>query len=221
MGQSEETAEQIADETVRQRCSQRWSEQLDAALEVLRSGGVVALPTDTLFGLAANVFDETALRRVFDIKGRPASQPLPVLVNGVDMALRVAANAPPGAFRLAETFWPGQLTLVLPAHPKLSPLVTAGGDTVAVRSPAHWAPQQLISGLGGPITGTSANWSGGPDLVTLDEVRRELGELVDCIVDCGPSPVGTASTIVTLTGKTPRLIREGAIPFKAVLEVLG
>ena len=205
------------DETARQQ----WSEQLDTPLEILRSGGVVALPTDTLFGLAANVFDETALQRVFDIKGRPASQPLPVLVNGMDMAARVAADAPPAAFRLAEQFWPGQLTLVLPAHPELSPLVTAGGDTVAVRSPAHWAPQQLIGRLGGPITGTSANRSGGPDLVTLGEVRRELGGLVDCIVDCGPLPLGTASTIVALIGKTPKLIREGVIPFKAVLEVLG
>ncbi len=196
------------------------SRELDAALETLRSGGVCALPTDTLFGLAANVFDESALRRVFEIKGRPASQPLPVLVNGMDMALRVASGASEYAFRLADKFWPGPLTLALPAHPALSPIITAGGDTVAVRSPAHWAPQRLIDALGGPITGTSANRSGGPDLMTADDVRRELGGLVDCIVDCGPAPAGAASTIVALTGGAPRLIREGVVPFEAVLESL-
>ena len=176
----------------------------------------MALPTDTLFGLAANVFDEDALRRVFEIKGRPASQPIPVLVNGLNMADRVAEQLPDWAERLAERFWPGPLTLILPASGTLSPLITAGGDTVAVRSPDHWVPQELMKRLDVPITGTSANPSGRPDPKTPQEVKAQLGSLVDAVVDLGPTPRGTASTIVAVDGGEVRLVRQGVLSFEEV-----
>ena len=189
---------------------------LDAACRAIQAGGVVALPTDTLFGLAANVFDEDALRRVFEIKGRPASQPIPVLVNGLNMAALVAEQLPYWAERLAERFWPGPLTLILPASGALSPVITAGGDTVAVRSPDHWVPQELMKRLDVPITGTSANPSGGPDPKTLQEVKAQLGSLVGAVVDLGPAPRGTASTIVAVDGGELRLVRQGVLSFEEV-----
>jgi L-threonylcarbamoyladenylate synthase len=118
---------------------------------------------------------------------------------------------------LAKKYWPGPLTLVLPRLEGLSDLVTGGRDTVAVRSPAHWAPQVLIGKLGRPLTGTSANLSGGPDAHSLDQVRRILGNSVDYIISGGPAPVGAASTIVGIAGGPPYLIREGEIPFPEIL----
>ncbi len=194
---------------------------LDAACRAIQAGGVVALPTDTLYGLAANVFDEDALRRVFEIKGRPASQPIPVLVNGLGMAARVAEQLPDWAERLAERFWPGSLTLILPASETLSPVITAGGGTVAVRSPDHWVPQELMKRLDIPITGTSANPSGGPDPKTPEEVKAQLGEVVDLVVDLGPAPRGTASTIVAADGGELRLVRQGVLSFEEVLAAAG
>lgn len=187
------------------------------AVETLRKGGVIALPTDTLYGLGASVFDEGALRRVFEVKGRPAGMPLPVLVAGWGMVGQVAAETPGIARRLAEVFWPGPLTLVVPSAPALSKLVTGGGETVGVRSPDHWAPLGIIDGLGCPITGTSANFSGGPDLLDLESVRQQLGSVVDYIIEDGPAPLGTASTVVDATGESLRLLREGVIPFERIL----
>ena len=189
------------------------------ALRHLKQGGVVALPTDTLYGLAADVFNAAALRRVFDIKGRPAELALPVLVSDVEQAERVARDFPPAARRLAQAFWPGSLTLVLPKTPDLSPLITGGRDTVAVRMPQHWAPLALAAGLGRPITGTSANRSGAPDLPTLAALQATLGDAVDYIIAQGPPPQGAPSTIIDLTGDRPTLIREGVLPFAAALQV--
>ena len=190
---------------------------LDAACRAVRAGGVVVLPTDTLFGLAASVFDEHALRRVFEIKGRPSSQPIPILVNGLEMAARVAEWMPDWAEQLAEMFWPGPLTLILPAAGNLSPVITAGGDTVAVRSPDHWVPQELMKRLDVPITGTSANPSGGPDPKTPEEVKAQLGSLVDAVVGLPPAPRGTASTIVAVDRGGLRLVRQGVLPFEEVV----
>ena len=193
--------------------------EIAAALSVLKQGGVVALPTDTLYGLAADVFNEAALRRVFDLKGRPAELALPVLVADAAQVEKVARDFPPAARRLAEAFWPGSLTLVLPKAVALSPLLTGGRDTVAVRMPNHWAPLSLASGLGRPITGTSANRSGEPDLPTLAELKSTLGDAVDYLITQGPPPQGMPSTIVDLTAGRPSLIREGVIPFTEVLKV--
>ena len=193
--------------------------EIVAALSVLKQGGVVALPTDTLYGLAADVFNEAALQRVFDLKGRPAELALPVLVADAAQAEKVTRNFPPAARRLAEAFWPGSLTLVLLKAAALSPLLTGGRDTVAVRMPNHLAPLALSAGLGQPITGTSANRSGEPDLPTLSELKATLGDAVDYLITQGPPPQGIPSTIVDLTDGRPLLIREGVIPFAEVLKV--
>lgn len=193
--------------------------EIVAALGVLKQGGVVAMPTDTLYGLAADALNEAALRRVFEIKGRPAELALPVLVGELGQVEQVARDFPPAARRLAEAFWPGSLTLVLPKAAAVSSLVTGGRDTVGARMPDHWAPLALAAGLGRPITGTSANRSGEGDLLTLAALEAALGDAVDYIIRQGPPPQGKASTIVDLSGESPVLIREGVIPFEEVLRV--
>jgi L-threonylcarbamoyladenylate synthase len=192
-------------------------QEVDQAVDQLRRGKVVAFPTDTLYGLGADVFDEPALRRLFAIKGRPADLALPVLAADWAQVEMVAGGRSETARRLAERFWPGSLTLVLPKAPQLSELVTGGRNTVAARIPGHWVPQELSALLGRPITGTSANYSGGPDLLTLEEIELQLGHLVDYIVRCGPVPQGVPSTVVDVTAGKPRLLREGAIPFNEIL----
>ena len=176
----------------------------------------MAIPTDTLYGLAVDVRNETALQRVFDIKGRPANLALPVLVASWEQ-VGMVAQVPEGPVRqLASAFWPGSLTLVLPKRPGLSPLVTGGWETVAVRMPDHWVPLHLAVGLGAPVTGTSANRSGEPDLNSVTEIREHLGNVVCAVVDAGPAPGGVQSTIVDFTGERPALLREGATPFADV-----
>ena len=191
---------------------------LERAVGVLRDGGVVAIPTDTLYGLAADVFNAAAIDRVFDIKGRPQDLALPVLVSGWEQVIKVAENVPPQAQALAERFWPGALTLVVMKAAGLPDRLTAGGPTVAVRMPDHPAPIQLINGLGGPITGTSANISGGADPSTLADLSDQMGGRIDHVLNEGPAPKGTASTVVDITSGEPKLLREGAIPFKQVLQ---
>ena len=195
-------------------------EELSRASRLLRDGGVVAIPTDTLYGLAADAFSATAIERVFAIKERPEGMALPVLLAGLDQLSAVVPGVPPDAVSLAEAFWPGPLTLVLPRADTLPPRLTAGGPTVAVRVPAHPVPRQLARRLGRPITGTSANISGAPDPRSSDELRHQVGGRVDCVVSLGPSPAGTASTIVDLTGEYPKLLREGAISFQDIAALL-
>ena len=194
---------------------------LERAVEVLKDGGVLAIPTDTLYGLAADVFNAAAIDRVFDIKGRSQDLALPVLVSGWEQMEKVAKNVPPQAQALAERFWPGALTLVVTKAPGLPDRLTAGGPTVAVRMPDHPAPIQLIDGLGGPITGTSANISGSADPLTLAELTAEIGSRVDHIFTDGPIPKGTASTVIDITSGQPKLLREGAVPFDQVLRTWG
>ena len=194
---------------------------LERAVGILKNGGVVAIPTDTLYGLAADVFNPAAVDRIFAIKGRPEGLALPVLMNGWEQVQRVAENLPSQAKDLADRFWPGALTLVVPKGPGLPDRLTAGGPTVAVRMPDHPAPIELIDGLGGPITGTSANISGSADRLNLAELTAELEGRVDYIVTEGPEPKGTASTVIDITSGQPKLLREGAIPFEQVLQTWG
>ena len=193
---------------------------LAAAARCLHEGGVVAIPTDTLYGLAADALNADAIERVFDIKERPEGMALPVLLAGTEQIPSVVGRIPEGAELLAEAYWPGPLTLIMERNSSLPPRLTAGGTTVAVRVPAHPVPRELARLLGRPITGTSANISGSPDPGTLDELRVQVGDRVDCVVELGPLPAGTASTIVDLSGGEPRLIREGAIPFAEIAALL-
>ncbi len=191
---------------------------MEQAVRHLKAGGVVAVPTDTLYGLAADVFNPAALDRVFAVKGRSETLALPVLINGWEQVETLAKRVPPQARSLAEWFWPGALTLVVLKADRVPDRLTAGGPTVAVRMPGHPVPIELTNRLGGPITGTSANISGGPDATTLEELTAQIGGRVDYIVGSGPEPKGTASTVVDITTDRPELLRQGAIPFDLVLE---
>ena len=195
--------------------------ELDKAFAALDNGGVVVFPTDTLYGLGADVFSLPALQRIFAIKGRPAELALPVLVAGLDHVESVALPMSNQAQELAERFWPGPLTLVMRRSPELPDLVTGGADTVAVRMPAHRIPLALARRLGRPITGTSANLRGQPDLLDLDSIENQLGNLVDYITRSGPPPEGTGSTVVDITRDEPRLLREGAISLEEIMETAG
>ena len=198
--------------------------EIEQARDCIAAGGVVVIPTDTLYGLAADATNPDALEKVYEIKGRPSGMALPVLVSGwgqVEMVSSVAGRCEELARILAERFWPGPLTLVLPANPELPPRLTAGLDTIAVRMPDHAAPLALAAGLGRPITGTSANRSGEPDITDPSELRRCLGGLVDGIIVSGEPPQGTASTIVAVSEDDLTLLRTGALSFSEVRRAVG
>ena len=195
--------------------------ELEEAVRLLCEGGVAAIPTDTLYGLAADAFNSDAIERVFAIKERPEGMALPVLLSDAEQLSIVAREVPESALILAEAHWPGPLTLIVAKNEGLPPRLTAGHATVAVRVPDHPVPRELARRLGRPITGTSANISGAPDPQSLDELRLQIGGRVGCVVSAGPVPAGTASTIVDLSGNAPQLIREGAIPFAEIAALLG
>jgi L-threonylcarbamoyladenylate synthase len=184
-------------------------------------GGLVAFPTDTLYGLAAAASNDRAVKRLFEVKGRPPDRPLPILIESIEDADVIATDIPSGARLLMEAFWPGGLTLALRRHRRFCSLALAGGDTVAVRVPAHPVALELLRRVGEPLTGTSANLSGRPGPRTAEEVRRQLGERVDLIVDGGPCPGGIESTVVDCTVEPPRLLREGAVPAERIAAALS
>ena len=195
----------------------------DAAASIAR-GGVFAIPTDTLYGLAADAANPQALERVYEIKGRPASMPLPVLVADWQQTAAVAAASGETlaiAETLAERYWPGSLTLVLPARPDLPARLTAGRSTIAVRMPDHAVPLALAASLGRPITGTSANPSGDADITDPQDLQRLLGGLVDGIIVAGPPPRGAASTIVAVSDADLTLLRAGDLPLDELRQVAG
>lgn len=185
---------------------------LQRAVELLRREGIGAFPTDTVYGLGARIDSEIAIKKIFEAKGRSHGQPLPILIAEIEQLRQIALKIPPSAWKLADHFWPGGLTFVLAKAPQILELISAGGDTVAVRLPAHPIPVTLIKGLGVPIIGTSANLSGRASLVTAKEVIDQFGETLDFVIDGGRCPGGKESTIIDLTQDPPRILREGAIP---------
>ena len=195
--------------------------QVEAAISVLMDGGVIAVPTDTLYGLAASAFDEAAVDRLFRIKGRPKSMALPLLLADPADMTAYAVDSPEVALRLAETFFPGPLTLVLRKGSNVPDVVTGGAPTVAVRVPDHWVPRAVVRGLGAPITGTSANRTGMPGLTTAEAVRQQLGDEIDYVVDGGRCPLGTPSTVLDVTGPAPIIVREGAVSRRRIEEICG
>jgi len=202
--------------------------QIDSVKTVasaIRGGGVVAFPTDTFYGLGVDPFNEQAVKRLFEAKGRPANSPVPILITSlVDLPL-VASEVPDGALALAEAFWPGALTLVFRAVDQLPDVVSAGAGTVGVRVPDHAVPREIARALGGPITGTSANISGEPPMKTATEVKAAFGDALDLIMEgvCGAHEA--ASTVVDFTVTPPQVRRHGAISLDALravsLEVVG
>ena len=197
------------------------SAEVQKAVSLLKAGGVLVFPTDTLYGLSVDIFSPVALERVFAIKRRPSGMALPVLVSCWDQVGMVAGHTPERARRLAGRFWPGPLTLILPKAEGLPDRVSGGRDTVAVRMPDHEVPLAVAGRLGRPITGTSANRSGSQDLMSLNEVEEELGGLVDYIIKAGPVPMGTPSTVVDVTSGEPRLVRAGALDFDKIMTAWG
>jgi L-threonylcarbamoyladenylate synthase len=200
------------------RLSASVREQVEKGIAILKKGGVIAFPTDTVHGLGASIAIDSAVERVYRIKGRPRHMALPLLLGDLSQLEKVAISIPASARLLAENFWPGPLTLVLFKSDAVSDIVSGGGKTVAVRIAAHPTPTALARGLGTAITGTSANLSGQPSALTAEEARAQLGNRVDLIID-GECPGGKESTIVDFTGRKPVILRPGALSREALRQI--
>lgn len=196
-------------------------EDIALAIARLKAGGVVAFPTETVYGLGADAFNPDAVARVFALKGRPATNPLIVHVSGAPMARRVAAAWPEEADRLARAFWPGPLSVVVPKAPDLPAIVTAGLPAVAVRAPLHPLTLALIDAADTPIVGPSANRSGHVSPTAAEHVRRDFEESQVLVIDGGPCRGGIESTVVSLLDPTPRVLRLGLITPEQVAHCLG
>jgi L-threonylcarbamoyladenylate synthase len=201
------------------------SERIAQAVEVLKHGGLVAVPTETVYGLAADATSEAAVRAVFAAKGRPADHPVIVHVADASALDDWAREVPDSARALAAAFWPGPLTLVLKRSPRALDVVTGGQDTVGLRCPAHPWARALLQAFGGALAAPSANRFGRLSPTTAEHVRADLGEKpaggVDLILDGGACPVGIESTIVDLSGEQPTLLRPGSITRLDLEQVLG
>jgi L-threonylcarbamoyladenylate synthase len=193
----------------------------DDAVRVLREGGVVAIPTDTVYGLAAACDDDEAIDRIFHIKGRSARVAMPLLLHDAASIHNYVSSVPHTLWALAEAFWPGPLTLVVPKNGEVSSRLTAGGDTVGLRVPDHWVPRYIVESLGKAITGTSANISGSPSLMTAEAVEASLGHVVDLVVNGGPANQPAASTVVDLTGENWKIIRHGRVSLEMIEQALS
>jgi L-threonylcarbamoyladenylate synthase len=194
-------------------------ERVRAAAELLRRGGVVAYPTETFYGLGALARDAAAVERLARAKGRPEGKPLPLLAADRAQVEEVALLGGAAA-RLAGAFWPGPLTLVLPARPGLPVAVTAGGETVGIRVPGSEIARALARAAGGALVSTSANAAGEPPPCRAGDLSPALAARLDGVLDGGPTPGGLPSTVVAVDGEAVRLVREGAVPFGAVRAAL-
>jgi len=199
--------------------------EIEKGVRILKEGGVIAFPTDTVYGLGADASNSGAVERIYEIKNRPKDQQLPLLIADTSQLTAVAGEIPGIAWFLAERFWPGGLTLVLPKADSL-PAYLAPGRSIAIRVPNHPVCLALIQHLGNPIIGTSANISGQPPALTADEVEQQLGEKIDLIINGGKCPGGNESTIVDANSQELVILRRGLIPaheidkaYKEYLEV--
>jgi L-threonylcarbamoyladenylate synthase len=181
------------------------------AAQILADGGLVAFPTDTVYGVGAHIFQPEAVERIYTAKIRPRDKAIPILLARADDLALVAEGITESAWLLAERFWPGGLTLVLPKKASVPNAVSGGGPTVAVRVPDHPAPLALMTALGAPIAGTSANLTGHPSPVAAQEVEAELEGRIELILDGGRCPGGIPSTVLDLTSDPPTILRAGAI----------
>jgi L-threonylcarbamoyladenylate synthase len=191
------------------------------AVSVLRAGGLVAFPTETVYGLGADATSAEAVAKIFAAKGRPSTNPLIVHVADAATARRYAPEWPPAASRLAERLWPGPLTLVLPKSPEIVPAVSAGLTTVGLRVPAHPLALQLLRQFAGPVAAPSANRSNRISPTTARHVRDELGDAVEIILDGGPCAVGIESTVLDLTTPRPTILRPGGVSREQIEAVIG
>ena len=194
------------------------SDDLVPAVSALRSGGVVAFPTETFYGLAVDPRSTLAVRRIFELKRRPADQPLPLIAGSVEQIVDHVGTMTPLAARLASRGWPGPLTLIIPASARLCADVHLSTGRVAVRVPSDRVARALARTAGHAITSTSANFSGNPPASTPERVVTAFASDIDVLIDSGPTPAGLPSTIVDATGDTPILVRAGAVAWERVLE---
>lgn len=195
--------------------------QIDQAIALLRSGGLVAFPTETVYGLGADATNSDAVRSIFAAKGRPSTNPLICHVANASVARRYARNWPRAAEVLAGALWPGPLTIVLPKNPIIVDEATAGLDSVGLRAPNHPLALELLKQFDGPLAGPSANRSNHISPTTAEHVRQELGDRVDLILDGGPCTVGIESTVLDLTHDQPRILRPGAISREQIEKLIG
>ncbi len=186
-------------------------QQVEKGITILKKGGIIAFPTDTVYGLGCDAFCLSAVEQVYKVKRRSRHLPFPLLLSDMSQVTVVAKPLSGIGFSLARRFWPGALTLVLAKSDSLPPYLSSAG-TVAVRIPNHPVCLALIQGIGGPLVGTSANVSGSYSPSTADEVRQQLGDEIDFIIDGGKCPGGQESTIVDVTSIIPRILRQGIIP---------
>ena len=203
--------------------SSHIQQRVEEGISILKRGGIVAFPTDTVYGLGSGANLPQAVERVYQVKERPRNMALPLLLANMSQITEVAYPVPAVAWLLARHFLPGALTLVLHKSKSVPDIVTAGSMTVAVRIPAHPVPVALAKGLGTPIVGTSANLSGKPSSLTADDVYSQFGDKIDLVIDGGKCSGGRESTIVDVTRETPVVLREGAISreeLKRVCEVV-
>lgn len=196
-------------------------DQISAAADILRQGGLVGIPTETVYGLGANALDSEAVRKIFEAKGRPQDNPLIIHIPGAQWLPRYCEDVPPLAYTLARKFWPGPLTMILKRKKIVPDTTTAGLDTVGVRCPDHQVTLSIIREAGVPIAAPSANTSGRPSCTTAADVMEDMDGKIDAVVDGGPCQVGVESTIIDLTCTPPRLLRPGGLPLEALEEVAG
>lgn len=196
-------------------------QNIDAAARIVRAGGLLAIPTETVYGLGANALNEEAVTRIFEAKGRPQDNPLIIHVPDSSWLERYCAQVPPEAYQLAERFWPGPLTMILPRKP-IVPLRTTGGlETVGVRCPDHPITRAIIAAADVPVAAPSGNLSGRPSPTCIADMIEDMDGRIDGMFDGGPCAVGVESTIIDLTCTPPRLLRPGGLPLEALEQVLG
>ncbi len=193
--------------------------QVETGISILKQGGLVAFPTDTVYALGACATIHQAVEHVYTVKKRPRDMALPLLLADTSQITEVAEPIPPIAWLLIQNFLPGALTIVLHKSSSAPDAITGSNETIALRIPAHPIPIALVKGLGAPIVGTSANLSSRPSPLTADEVYSQLGNKIEMIIDSGRCPGGKESTIVDITGGTPLILREGAIPREEIEQV--
>lgn len=200
---------------------QLTADQADIAGEILRNGGLVAIPTETVYGLAANALNGAAVADIFKAKGRPMDNPLIVHIQDFSEIDRLTASVPPAAKALAAHFWPGPLTMILPKSDIIPDEVSAGLETVGIRMPQHPVARAVIRAAGVPLAAPSANTSGKPSPTTAAHVLHDMDGKIDAVVDGGPCAVGVESTVITLCTEVPRILRPGRVTPEELREVLG
>lgn len=200
--------------------TENFGDCIDAGRQVIMAGGIVGMPTETVYGLAANAYNDAAVKKIFEAKGRPQDNPLIVHVCDYVMMNEVVKQVPDGAIQLAKAFWPGPLTMIMPKNDCISDVVTCGLDTVAVRMPSHSVAIELIRRCGVPLAAPSANLSGLPSTTTAQHVFEDLNGKLSLILDGGPCEIGIESTVISLVGDRPQILRPGIISIDEIQQIL-